>query len=57
MELLDAMLEKNVRLIDYEKMCDETGNLLMIHCSSIIRYKEDVDKAHIEKLIVSTFNT
>ena len=25
MELLDACLEKNVRLVDYEKMCDETG--------------------------------
>ena len=26
MDLLDACLEKNVRLIDYERMCDETGN-------------------------------
>ena len=25
MDLLDACLEKNVRLIDYEKMCDENG--------------------------------
>ncbi|XP_040565827.1 alpha-aminoadipic semialdehyde synthase, mitochondrial [Lepeophtheirus salmonis] len=25
MDLLDACLEKNVRLIDYEKMCDESG--------------------------------
>ena len=25
MELLDACLEKNVRLIDYERMCDESG--------------------------------
>ena len=25
MELLDACLEKNVRLVDYEKMCDDTG--------------------------------
>ena len=28
MELLDACLEKNVRLVDYEKMCDETGKKL-----------------------------
>ena len=26
MELLDACLEKNVRLLDYEKLCDESGN-------------------------------
>ena len=26
MELMDACLEKNVRLIDYERMCDESGN-------------------------------
>ena len=26
MELLDACLEKNVRLVDYERMCDESGN-------------------------------
>ena len=25
MELLDACLEKNVRLVDYERMCDESG--------------------------------
>ena len=25
MELLDACLEKNVRLLDYERMCDESG--------------------------------
>lgn len=25
MDLLDACLEKNVRLIDYEKLCDERG--------------------------------
>ena len=27
MDLLDACLEKNVRLIDYEKLCDEAGKL------------------------------
>ena len=27
MELLDACLEKNVRLVDYERMCDEKGKL------------------------------
>ena len=26
MELLDTCLEKNVRLVDYERMCDESGN-------------------------------
>jgi len=26
MELLDACLEKNITLIDYEKMCNENGN-------------------------------
>ena len=25
MDLLDACLDKNVRLVDYEKMCDENG--------------------------------
>ena len=25
MDLLDACLEKNVRLVDYERMCDENG--------------------------------
>lgn len=29
MELMDACLEKNVRLIDYERMCDETGQRLV----------------------------
>lgn len=26
MALLDAVLEKNIRLIDYEKLIDESGN-------------------------------
>lgn len=26
MPLLDAILEKNIRLIDYEKICDEAGH-------------------------------
>lgn len=29
MDLLDACLEKNVRLVDYEKMCDESGQRLV----------------------------
>ena len=29
MELMDACLEKNVRLIDYERMCDESGNFFL----------------------------
>jgi len=29
MELMDACLEKNVRLIDYERMCDESGQRLV----------------------------
>ena len=26
MSMLDACLKKNIRLIDYEKLCDESGN-------------------------------
>lgn len=29
MPLLDAILEKNIRLIDYERMIDETGQRLV----------------------------
>ena len=29
MELMDACLEKNVRLIDYERMCDESGKFIL----------------------------
>ena len=32
MELMDACLEKNVRLIDYERMCDESGNFFIAKC-------------------------
>ncbi len=31
MYLLDACLEKNVRLMDYEKLCDERGRLSAVH--------------------------
>ena len=38
MDLLDACLEKNVRLVDYEKMCDESGN----HNGNFARKKWDL---------------
>ena len=42
MELLDACLEKNVRLVDYEKMCDESGTVFLFDNTVTIIVNNDI---------------